>query len=260
MPADGLYVSYGADVDAIAAVVFTLAPGSTPTKLVLELSPTTTPLPALLACRVVPEASGFTPVQNGPWSQLPRYDCTNAPAAVVDPNRTTMTFAPPVPGADGVLAVALVPNGPGRAAFKKPGDRALEVTEAALSESGSRDEPAFSTIPASEGPGALETPPSTIASSVPDSRLPPSEFTTASPEPVSAAPPVEVDAPTTPMPAVTTGPARRVAEGIWGLRKRLGGVLGVGLLTAMLLYYSQGHGPLGARLDPVKLLSRQERK
>lgn len=262
VPADGLYVAYSADVDAVAAVAFAVEPGSRPTRLVFELAPTTTPLPALQACQLVPEAVGFTPAQNGPWSQLPRYDCANASAAVVDGNRTTITFDAPAPSADGVLAVALVPKGPGRAAIKKPGSHALEV-----SETGSQSSPAGDPItPASRSPEDDDVP-ADLASSgaaapvVTGSFLPTTssvEVTTPLSESSEVATPV-IDAPVPASRPTATPQPEEIAAGIWGLRKRLGGILGVGLLTAMLLYYSQGHGPLGARLDPISLTLRQER-
>lgn len=261
VPADGLYVAYSTGVDAIAAVVFSLPPGAPPAKLVLDLAPTSTPLPAIQACLVAPEATDFASVQNGAWSQVPRYDCANAPEASVDANRTAMTFGAPAVAPGGLLAVALVPKGPGRAAFKKPGATALEVGAPGATASSPTGEPTAS--PASES--APANPQSASASAAGAFVPPPApdafDFTGAPAEATAVTDPdIGTEATRTSLLPAVRGGVREAAEGIWGLRKQMGGVIGVGLLVAVLLFYSQGRGPLGGRLDARHLLLRADRE
>jgi hypothetical protein len=222
--------------------------------LVLDLAPTNTPLPPMRACLLAPDSTGFAAAQNGAWAQVPRYDCTNAPEAAVDANRTAMTFAAPARTTGGLLAVALVPTGPGRAAFKKPGDRALELGEPDASAGSSSTDDGFTSPAADTG----------YASAPTMSGLDAGAITMALPSDAGISAtidggPAPTDADTSAIrPALANGPIARAAEGIWDLRKRLGGVLGALLLVAVLLFYSQGRGPLGARLDARSLLLRRD--
>jgi hypothetical protein len=207
------------------------------------------------ACLIAPDSTGFAAAQNGAWAQAPRYDCTNAPEAAVDANRTAMTFAAPARTTGGLLAVALVATGPGRAAFKKPGDRALELGEPDASAGSSSADYGFTSPAADTG----------YASAPTLSGLDAGAITTALPSDAGISTTIDsggsapADADTSGLrPALANGPIAKAAEGIWDLRKRLGGVLGALLLVAVLLFYSQGRGPLGARLDARSLLLRKD--
>ena len=124
--APGQLLVQGAEAaqQAVAALRFTVAPEQTVRSLSVELvSPPPVP-PVLKACRV---DGDFKPVENGPWSEVPRSDCAEQIVGVV--NGPVATFD----GVgrfvrDGRLSVIVLPVDPTRVVIAAPDNRALDVS------------------------------------------------------------------------------------------------------------------------------------
>lgn len=229
VPADGLYAAGGPEgPEAIAAVAYAVPVGQRAERLTLEVAGVGVS-GGVAACTI--NDAQVEPAQNGPWSDAPRYDdgaCVLGGA----PEENAVRFDLGPLGVSGPVALAIVPTSPtSRAVFAAPGPESL------------------ATVPAPSAPSA---PPATTASDpsptaaptagAADLALPPpAPAATGSVElPVIAAPDeaVAADAPRL---------FRRVSDGGSDRQRTIGAIVGGALFFAVLVFYSLGYGPLGAR-------------
>ena len=231
VPDDGLYASGGLQgPTAVAAVSFELPAGATATALTIELAGTSPQAGSLLACLVPADAASFEEAQNGAWADRPAYDCDAASSpAVVDGSSVSFDVTSLQQGS--LLALALVPGTTDRTSFARPTIDALQLV---LPE-GPASMPAVSEAPPATATAAsVAAPPARIVPApvridvAPALASTPVAATPVLPAPVAAVAAVDgEDAPT---------------------RTRVGGAIGFALLLAVLLFYSQGRGLLGARV------------
>ena len=182
VPDDGLYVAANAvdedGTEAVAALRWALAAGTSATSLTLEVA-STQGEPAVGAC---PATDPWTPEQAAPFARRPNGACDRMVTGTLAPDGTTMVFDVAGLASGSVLDLVLVPVTDGSAsfhiAFARPGDAALTTS--------------VTPAPAPSG-GAPSSPPGPAAPAVPPPSLP------ATPAPVVPAP--------TAMTATTVAPA-----------------------------------------------------
>lgn len=133
VPENGIFVS-GAPatqagqtvgVTSIGAVRARIAEGS-PARILLSVANGYSGANAvLLAC---PTTSGWDPFLNGRWEARPKYDCVRGVQGTVSPTGDTVTFdmAGTAQKEPGLLDVAIVPGGPVRIAFERPGPSSIQ--------------------------------------------------------------------------------------------------------------------------------------
>lgn len=128
VPEDGLYVEGAAtEPQAIGALTFAIAEGTTATKLVLKAAVPLTPTTEILLC---PTNNSWQPAAGGRWASRPLWTCAaNAPKGVVPADGATLTFTLGDLGKSQLIDVALVPapTSAFRAIFNKPDKDALTV-------------------------------------------------------------------------------------------------------------------------------------
>jgi len=237
VPSDGLYVAGDATgPQAIAAVAYSVPADEAPTRLTLTV--TGSGARGTLAACVVP-AGHVIPAQNGRWSDAPDYDAERCVESTAEDAEVTFVVSSLTAG--DTLALAIVPTGPmDRAVFEAPGPDSLSTSPSGPSTPAVESSPvapyAAATQPGDQSDPAAATyaAPSLAASSAPPAGSEPAAAVTPSDEPVAAE--------QRPLRAVS-GPASPDWYGT------LGAAIGGVLLFGVLLFYSLGYGPLGARYD-----------
>ena len=245
VPSDGLYVAGDvAGPQALAAVSFTLAGADVPA--VLTLLPAGSGVRGGVAGCAIP-AGRVVPSQNGRWTDAPSWDAERCVDGTAGEDGIAFDVSSVAGDATGYLAIAIVPAGAAsRAVFAAPGPDALTTTPAA-GEAGAPGSPAAGDQPAAGGAAAAQ--PAAAA---------PAESTALA---GGLPPPMTLDGPA----ATSAGaPAGTVATGSGGQQRAfaplgtpagagwygaLGAAVGGVLLFGLLLFYSLGYGPLGARYD-----------
>jgi hypothetical protein len=182
-PADTFY-------EAVAALQFALAADESVGDLTLTFAQPVPPGIAVTACKLL---GTFTPAQNGTWTDRPTFDCGVSVPGALAADRATMTWA----GLGGFvtdegMGLVLVPGGPVRAVFAKPGVDALAVEDGGGGSDGG-DDPGPALAPPDPAP-FVDAPP-------PDS---PGAFSAGGSFTPSVAP---IDGPAVAMPAVPSGAA-----------------------------------------------------
>jgi len=174
--------------DAISGLSLTIPSGAKVGLLTLHFDGSAPASPSVEACRAT---APFGPQQNGPWSDVPPYDCTTTAVGKLAPDGKSILFADI--GAlvkDGRLTVVLVPQFYDREVWLKPGADAITFTP---------PPPTFDlaptaqlTFPAPADTGVAALPPAFVP---PQTTLaPPAGSGTAPPtqrQPIVALPPVE---------------------------------------------------------------------
>ena len=181
-PPDGIVVQGGApEVLAYGAVGFSLTGDEVPESLLLRVAPDSASTPgATLALCLLTEP--FTPVQGGPMTDAPAYDCDRAVDAEPSDDGTTYTFEVATLVEDAALAVAILPTAAtDRVVLSAPGPYSLTMAGTAVTPPASDP-----SSPVLDAPGAT--------SDLPVSAVP-----------VGGTPTFPSDA--TPTPDVTTPPA-----------------------------------------------------
>lgn len=255
VPAGGLYVENGfSGPTAISALVIDVPSGTTAGQLTLDVTgqPVITSPP--VACPLTSAGLGFKPVQGGPWTDRPAYDCsTQQVTATVASNHSTVTFDVAGLEHDGVVGLAIKAGGAAdQITFDPPGPNTLAVVSPAAAAPGSPTTGAFvppspspapaptpSTVPTAPGPTGTEVPapagvavPAAAATAVPPAPGPVTSPLEPAASPTSAAAPHPVLSAAS---ASSTG--SRVAE-----------ILGVAGLIGLLVAYTEGYGLLGGRI------------
>lgn len=237
VPSDGLYVAGGpSGPQALAAIVYELPPGSIATTVTLETAGLSPRVDGLRACALKPESLQFKPATNGAWADHPEYDCDKV-AVEVTLAETKLEFPATALSTDGLVAFALVPDVGDRVSFNRPGTGSLQFKPDPGSSSGIEPTPATEGFVAPAGTGepfasnAAEAGPLPVASGSDLVALPAPEVDPNPPAEEASAPRFE-------------GPDLTGTS--W--RTRIGGALGLGLILAVLVFYSQGRGLLGARM------------
>jgi hypothetical protein len=130
VPADGLLLQGGlSGPSAYAALTFVLPLDVSAASLTLDVASTATQATAVQAC---PAKAGWKPVQGGPLSDAPGYDCARSVAAVLSADGKQLLFRD-VTGlatTEGALSIALIPGESDRVALSKPTAAALTVQQA----------------------------------------------------------------------------------------------------------------------------------
>jgi hypothetical protein len=211
---------------AIAALWFDLPARAVTGNLVLHVTSTVGMRNGLSACPLSAPMP-FTSVQNGAWADAPAYDCTTAARGTLDTAGTTVTFPSAGLVRARVLAVAIVPSGTDRAAFAMPADDALAVSVP--------DEPVVA--------AATVEPASTQPSDV---FFPAAGPAIAFPEAAPTSTPAVAGPPARPTPTAAVAPVTTAKHHPW--RHTAAVVVGMALLIGALVFYTQGHGLLGARI------------
>lgn len=128
---------------AVSGLMFTVPDGASVGALTLAIDGRTPPQTSVVACAAT---LSFSSVTNGPWSDVPTYDCDHQAVATLQDGALTFTsIASLVRGT--VLAVVLLPGPLDRVAVRKPGPDALDVTGGGLGAPPLTAPPAFATSP-----------------------------------------------------------------------------------------------------------------
>jgi len=251
VPADGLYVQGGAgDPMAVSALVYEVPADQTAGKLTLAIAGTPPAALSVQACALAPGAESFKPVQDGAWSDAPKFDCAKPVPGASD--GSNVTFDVGSLAADGRVAVAIVPTmATDRVAFAKPTDSSLATTASPTAGTPNGAAllpaplPAMAPAPALASNGtSTAAPPASPAAPDFASSLQPSASLAPSPaaSPAVATPPSASNA-SAPLPAASNA-ASTSSDGA----TRAGRILTMGLLLLALLAYSRGYGLLGGRV------------
>ena len=115
---------------AIAALRFTVPAGAAIARLTLHYDGSPPPSgPQVAACKI--PGGTFVVEQEGPFADVPSYDCTTPSIGSVGPDGSSLVFSDIGALASGqTLAVALVPIYPDQEAFAHPGSDALTFRSA----------------------------------------------------------------------------------------------------------------------------------
>ena len=143
VPAQGLLVEGGLPGSPVAfsALTYTLPSGATASTLTLTIAPksATTPDATLELCPLIDPV--FKPVQGGPSSGAPPYNCAHSVSAVPNAKASSYQFEISTLVSNGDLAVAVLATSPlDRVVFSQPDDGSLAVqlsTGGAAPQSGS---------------------------------------------------------------------------------------------------------------------------
>ena len=226
---------------AIAAVRYTIPEGAAVDRLVLKFDGNPPQSVSIAACRVTSAGGRFTAELNGPWTDVPPYDCTVPSLGSFSSDGSALQFTDVGALAQGnVLSVVIVAQVLAYSAFLPPGPDSLVLRPAPLPfDSGGSTTPAFSEFNAST------TAPGATAPYVPPAALPPAAN--------APAPPV-----TAPAPARTPGTRQsiRPAAALPGLddaRARLAAAIALAAVLAAFAWMLTGDTPalrrsLAARL------------
>jgi hypothetical protein len=217
-----------------------------------------------VACALTAAGEAFKPADGGPWSDLPKWDCSQGQVTgTVASDMSSVSFAVGPLLHQGVIAVAVLAGGPAdQIVFSPPGAGTLAVTPAG---SGSAASP-FGAGPAAVPPAAVSggpAAPAAPAASVPTG----SEVTAAPSSPIpspaavspSSGPSLATATPDTGSPAPAgPGTTRRVlASAVSGHTSsvgKAGEILGAIGLVGLLIAYTEGYGLLGGRIRPLARL------
>lgn len=129
-PADGLVLEGGPDLAhpvAFAAVNFSIATGTTPSRLKLDVAPNTatTPNASITVC---PLTKPFKPAQGGSMSDAPTYDCSTKATAAASSNGSSYTVDVGNLIRNGALSIALLPSSvTDRVVLSKPSAGSLQA-------------------------------------------------------------------------------------------------------------------------------------
>jgi hypothetical protein len=250
VPEDGLYVaSTLGDSQAIAAVTYRTAQ---PTALTLTMAETPSGDPAVQACPLKAASLDYEPAENGKWQDAPKPDCkTTSVEGKVDEEAGTIAFDVSGLARNGVLAVALVGDGTTRVAFEKPGPQSLTAAAAAP------QAPAPSPAPVVQPEPEVGLSTATASPSAGDGF----SFSAPSSSPTGTDAPTDAGAAPKPAPDDSTKTASPDTDDSFAVAEpkpvstsssfptRVAQGLAIGVGFALLLYYAQGHGILGARYD-----------
>lgn len=199
--------------DAIAGIALPIPSGAKVDQLILHFDGTAPVSPSVEACRAT---APFGAQENGPWSDVPPYDCTTTSVGKLAPDGKSLLFAD-IGGLvkDGTLRVVMVPQFYDREVWQKPGADAITFTP---------PPPAFdlSALPQPAFPGTADTGAGAALAPLP---------------PIGAAGPVgSISTPASPsvpaVPRATVSGPRVDAAG--GVGDRV--VAGVALLAALCLF------------------------
>jgi hypothetical protein len=136
VPADGLLIEGGADgtPTAFAAAVYELPDGSAPVTLTLAVAPSsaTTPAATLELCPLT--SAVIVREHGGPMADAPTYRCARKVTASPSPDGTQYAFNVASWGADGSVAVAVLPTAQtDRVVLKAPDTTSLRTAPASTS-------------------------------------------------------------------------------------------------------------------------------
>jgi hypothetical protein len=132
VPSNGMLIEGGAQRSAptaFGAVRYVVPAGQTPSTLSVSVASgsASTPSTVLEACPLVDPA--FVPVEDGPMSQAPAYDCSRGVTASPSAQGTGYSFAVSGLVAGGELAVAIVPTAAtDRVVLDEPGAASLALS------------------------------------------------------------------------------------------------------------------------------------
>jgi hypothetical protein len=113
--------------DAIAALRFDLPPGATVEGLTLRYDGAAPASPNVVACATTAE---FKPVDNGPWSEVPPYDCIKTAIGALGDDGKSLVFADIGALARGTrLSFVLVARYFDREVWLRPGADALKIRD-----------------------------------------------------------------------------------------------------------------------------------
>ena len=240
VPADGLLVQGGPNgPSAVAALRFDVPPGSGVTGLRLVVAGSAPQASGVRAC---PAAPVWKAAQNGPWADLPAYDCTTSVVGVLSGTELVFTGVGRLVSDAGVLSIAVVPGQTDRVSLAKPGAAALTVTAPAA---------ASAPAPAATGPVAQPGPPAAPAAA-PAAAPPPAPgvpvpaslaLPPVPPAPLSSAAPVVVAPPAPPVAAALPAAAPRAFAGPARNDTRARVVVAVEGLLLLLTLGLVGAGP-----------------
>jgi hypothetical protein len=240
VPPDGMYIQdLPSGPSAISALSFETPPGTSSGKLTLQITGTPVITQPPVACLVT---STFKATEGGSWSDKPSYDCTHSVPGVADSGQTELTFTvDKLIVADGALDVVVLATGPtDRVAFAKPDAQSLQTAPPPVTTPPSQSRGAGESSAGGGQPSQPTTAPAPVALPPPA----PAVATPGAPAPVVAATPSRA-----PQAAGTTAVSRPASN---SLRRRLGEMLGVALVLACLLYWTDGFGAVPLRSTLIR--------
>jgi hypothetical protein len=110
---------------AIAAMRFTIPPGGTIDKLTLQFDGAAPPAVDVLACRTT---QAFLPEHDGPWNDVPPYDCSVPSAGALSTDGSALVFGDIAALRSGTtLSFVIVPQFADRLVLAKPDNNALSM-------------------------------------------------------------------------------------------------------------------------------------
>lgn len=244
VPPDGLYVAGGLpDHQALAAVSVVLDHGEIAQRL--RLDPAGSGVRgAVIAC-AARGTSIIVPTQNGRWSDAPAHDPDRCTDGVVEDGGAVLfdVSAVATPGVASFAVVILAADAGTRAVFSAPAADAVTTTVAPSDDHTAAGPPADA--------GGVDAPTSSAATPAPF--VPPAAGSSPVPavesQPSPVADAVPQDAAGAGRPAASPLVGALSADSVPGWYGTVGGVIGGALLFGLLLFYSLGYGPLGARYD-----------
>jgi hypothetical protein len=265
VPAGGLYVENGFDGPvAISALSFDVPSGATVGQMTLAVTgnPVITSPP--VACELTPAGETFKPADGGPWSDAPKYDCSQGQVTgTVASDKSSVTFAVGPLLHQGIIAVAITAGGPAdQIAFEPPTAGTLVVTPADSAPAGAAFPPAGA-APAAVAPAAASGGPVAPAASVSGGSEVAAAPSTPIPSPAGAAsssgPSLAPATPTpaSPSPSAPISPRRQPTSSVSARASggsKVGEILGAIGLVGLLVAYTEGYGLLGGRIRPLSRL------
>ncbi|HVU74712.1 MAG TPA: hypothetical protein VHE83_17245, partial [Mycobacteriales bacterium] len=164
VPPGGLLVQGGASASqpiAFGAISYFVPDGASVTRLDLTLAvPLSIPTTAVHACAL--QIATFPADAGGPTSQAPPYDCSRSVEGALSADSTRFSFAVGPLVKDGVLSVAILPDGiSDRVVFAKPGDASVVTTHGGAAATPTTARPSPSAR-ATAGPATVPTEPAPV--------------------------------------------------------------------------------------------------
>jgi hypothetical protein len=229
---------------ALAAVRYVIPVGEAVDRLVVRFDSSAQSSVSMAACRVL-GGGDFKVELNGPWSDVPPYDCSTPSLGSLTPDGTAVQFTDVGGLANGsVLSVVIVPQYAAYSVLLPPGPDSLVLRTAPTPYDASS--PTFAPSTFSSDAGASSYLPPASLPGAPIAVLPPAALT---PPPAAAATPAAPGAPAVIRPA-------RPAVAIPGLddgRARLASAFGLAAMLAAFAWMMAGDAPRLRRLLAARL-------